>query len=145
MPDETMTDPPPLTPWACDICGKSFRNYDLAHQHAEWDHPKMRFEDTKAALRELPATYEPPSGWAEPTVERKTNGSAIAALVLGLLSLIGIVILAPGALFFGHRALREIKSSNETQLGRGMAITGLVLGYLVVGLVVVALAVFGSG
>ena len=60
---------------------------------------------------------------SEPT--SKTNVMAIVALVTGVLGIptLGII--------FGHIALSQIKSSQES--GRGLAIAGLVLGYLVVG------------
>lgn len=141
MQGDLVTVPPPLEPWACDICGGAFRNYDLAYQHAEWDHPRMRFEDTKAALRQLPPTFEPPNGWAEPTVERKTNGFAIASLVISLMLLsglvfpLGLVLLLPTTLVFGHKSLRQIKRSDGAELGRGMAIIGLVIGYMFLALV----------
>jgi len=54
----------------------------------------------------------------------KTNVMAIVALVTGILGIptLGII--------FGHIALSQIKTTNES--GRGLAIAGLVLGYLVV-------------
>jgi|SRR5579859_6454959 len=64
-------------------------------------------------------------------VQRQTNGKAITALVLGIVSWVGFSILAGiPAIVFGHIALGEIKASGNTQEGRGMAIAGLVLGYL---------------
>ena len=46
------------------------------------------------------------------------------------------------AVIFGHVALRQIKAGNGAQRGRGLAITGLVLGYL--GLAVVVAAILGA-
>jgi Domain of unknown function (DUF4190) len=53
---------------------------------------------------------------------QKTNGLSIAALITGLfgVSILGII--------FGHIALSRINTRNEG--GKGMAIAGLVLGYL---------------
>lgn len=61
-------------------------------------------------------------------VAQTTNGLAIASMVLGILWLfwIGSIL----AIVFGHVSLGQIKRSNGTQGGRGMAIAGLVLGYL---------------
>jgi hypothetical protein len=58
----------------------------------------------------------------------RTNGFAIASLVVGLLWMgwIGSVL----AIVFGHVALSEIHRSGGTQSGRGIAIAGLVVGYL---------------
>lgn len=77
----------------------------------------------------------------------KINGLAIASMVLGIVWIywIGSIL----AVIFGHVALRQIKQSNGSQSGRGMAIAGVVLGY--VGLVtfvlffVLALAFGGLG
>lgn len=71
-------------------------------------------------------------------VPMKTNGSAVGAFItalitfmsmwfLWLIPLVGVI--ASGlAVFFGHKALKEISVSNEN--GRGLAIAGLTLGYL---------------
>src|SRR5690606_17890342 len=67
-----------------------------------------------------------------------TNGLAIASLVLGIAGitvgwfLIGIPSIL--AVVFGHVALSTIRRTG--QQGRGMAIAGLVTGYIVVGVVV---------
>jgi len=73
---------------------------------------------------------------------QETNGLAIASLILGITwifwigSLLGVVL--------GHIALSQIDDSGERQGGRGMAIAGLVLGYIALGvgaLIVVVLVV----
>jgi uncharacterized protein DUF4190/uncharacterized protein DUF1707 len=72
---------------------------------------------------------------------RRTNGLAIASLVTGVLWMwwFGSVV----AVVLGHVALKQINASGGRQSGRGMAIAGLVLGYL--GIIVAALAlVFGA-
>ena len=66
-------------------------------------------------------------------VPQRTNGLAIAALVLGLLS--GTVI----AVVLGHVALSQIRRTGEG--GRGMAIAGLILGYFWTAVVVIYLIV----
>ena len=85
----------------------------------------------------------PPPAWggqqgAWPAQQQtKTNGLAIASLVLGILWLywIGSVL----AVVFGFIARSQIDSSNGTQTGRGMATAGIVLGLL--GVVLVPLAI----
>jgi hypothetical protein len=77
-----------------------------------------------------PAPYGAP-GYAHPaSVSRPTNGMAIASMVLGILWIywIGSIL----ALVFGYVALSQIKTRNER--GRGMAIAGVVLGWIAVGL-----------
>nr|WP_313774288.1 DUF4190 domain-containing protein [Mycobacterium sp.] len=66
----------------------------------------------------------PPGGnanWSETQSPKPTNGFAITALVTSL-------VLAPLGIVFGHLALRQIARTGEN--GRGLAIGGLVLGYL---------------
>jgi hypothetical protein len=74
---------------------------------------------------------------------QSTNGLSIASLVLGILWLwwIGSVL----ALIFGYIALNQIKQRNES--GRGMAVAGVVLGWIGVGtfvLFVILVAVSGT-
>jgi hypothetical protein len=79
------------------------------------------------------------AGYPQP---RPTNGMAIASLVASLL-------VAPLGIVFGHISLHQIKRSGED--GKGLAIAGLVIGYLatvgaIIGLVFVVamMAVVGS-
>ncbi|MDH3463925.1 MAG: DUF4190 domain-containing protein [Acidimicrobiia bacterium] len=78
----------------------------------------------------------------------KTNGLAIASLVLGIVWVywIGSVL----AVIFGHIARRQISDANyaagrEVQGGAGMAMAGLVLGWIGVAfLVIIILAAVGA-
>jgi len=78
-----------------------------------------------------PATWSPAPAPARPTfvaTTPSTNGFAIASLICAVAwfmwfgSALGVV--------FGHVALRQIKAGGGVQRGRGLAIAGLVLGYL---------------
>jgi hypothetical protein len=73
-----------------------------------------------------------------------TNGFAIASLVLSLAWLGGIGSLL--GVVFGHVALRRINRARPPQAGRGLAVAGLVLGYvfLVPALVVAGALIAGS-
>ena len=75
---------------------------------------------------------EPPVAATERT---RSNGLAVASLVLGILWLfwIGSVL----AVIFGHLAHRQIDASHGPQVGRGMATAGLVLGYIGVGILLI--------
>jgi Domain of unknown function (DUF4190) len=73
-----------------------------------------------------------------------TNGLAVAALVLGILWIywVGSIL----AVIFGHVALAQI--GKRQQAGRGLAIAGLVLGWIGVGtflFVITVTAAAGSG
>jgi type IV pilus assembly protein PilA len=58
----------------------------------------------------------------------ETSGKAIVSLVCGLLFFIPLAFIA--AIVFGHVALSEIKRSAGRLKGEGMAIAGLVFGYM---------------
>lgn len=66
----------------------------------------------------------------------RTNGMAIASLILGIVGLLlGVLFLfIPNilAIVFGHVASSQIKNSQGTQTGQGMAIAGLIMGYFIV-------------
>lgn len=61
---------------------------------------------------------------------RGTNGSAIASLVLGIVGVVGFPLTAPIALYFGYKGRREIDASAGAEEGRGLAIAGIVLGWV---------------
>lgn len=66
-----------------------------------------------------------------PARARGTNGFAIASLVCGVLGLCAGLVGALPAIVFGHVALSQIKRGEGTEEGRGLAIAGLVMGYLI--------------
>lgn len=78
-----------------------------------------------------------------------TNGFAIASLILGILWLywVGSIL----ALVFGYKAKRAIDRSNGAEEGRGLALAGIILGWIGVGILVLLIAgialslAFGSG
>ncbi|HZA34266.1 MAG TPA: DUF4190 domain-containing protein [Vicinamibacterales bacterium] len=65
----------------------------------------------------------------------KTNGLAIASMVLGIVGVIPycFAVCSILALVFGYIARRQIDESGGTQGGRGMAIAGIILGWIGVG------------
>ncbi|WP_433465449.1 DUF4190 domain-containing protein [Spirillospora sp. CA-128828] len=62
-------------------------------------------------------------------VARPTNGMATASLVCGLIGFFACGITSILAVIFGHVSLGQIKRTGEG--GHGMAVTGLILGYLI--------------
>lgn len=69
-----------------------------------------------------------------------TNGFAIAALVLGIIGVTAMPFIPSVlALIFGYKGRSEIDQSNGQQQGRGLAVAGIVLGWI--GVVVCALAI----
>ncbi|HYM74636.1 MAG TPA: DUF4190 domain-containing protein [Candidatus Dormibacteraeota bacterium] len=71
-----------------------------------------------------PASIPPPL----PAAPAETSGKAITSLVCGLMFFIPFAFVA--AVIFGHLALSEIKKSAGRLKGDGLAIAGLVLGYM---------------
>jgi hypothetical protein len=70
-------------------------------------------------------------------VPARTNGMAIASLVLGIVWIWGIGSIL--ALIFGYIAKRDIDASRGTQGGRGMAIAGIVLGWVGIGILILVI------
>jgi hypothetical protein len=74
-----------------------------------------------------------------------SSGLAIVSLVCGILVFFTLGLAGLPAVVLGHLALSHIKKSAGTLKGRGMAIAGLILGYLGLVLIVVSMiAVFAS-
>ena len=61
-------------------------------------------------------------------IPKTTNGLAIAALILGCAQFFAWIVTGIPAIICGHVALSQIKRTGQE--GRGMAIAGLVLGYV---------------
>src|SRR5918995_1248899 len=95
-----------------------------------------------------PAYGEQPAGYGYQSTP-KTNGLAIASLVLGIAQIFLCIIGGILSLVFGYIARRQIDESGGTQGGRGMAIAGIILGWIGIGLgiayiVVIIIAVIVS-
>jgi hypothetical protein len=78
-----------------------------------------------------PSAGEPPYPGAAAT---QTSGLAIASLVTGLFFWCWVI---PGivSIVLGHLALESIENSGGAKRGRGMAIAGIVLGWVGIGIV----------
>lgn len=86
-----------------------------------------------------PPLPSPPPGYTyAPAPSGKTNGLAIASLVLGIVWVywIGSIL----ALIFGYIAMSQIKQSGDG--GKGLAIAGIVLGWVGVAVLVLVLLFF---
>jgi type II secretory pathway pseudopilin PulG len=74
-----------------------------------------------------------------PANQQKTSGLAIASLICGIL--FPFFIPAILAIIFGHISLSQIKQSAGRLTGRGLAIAGLVLGYMEIALMPIMLII----
>ncbi len=64
-----------------------------------------------------------------------TNGFAVAALVLGIVGVFTFwlyLIIPILAVVFGHIGYAKVSKSLGTQRGSGMALAGLILGYVMI-------------
>jgi hypothetical protein len=77
---------------------------------------------------------------APATTPRTTNGLAIASMVLGIVWVywIGSIL----ALIFGYIAKGQINQSAGRQGGKGMAIAGIVLGWVGIGFLLLGIVAF---
>jgi hypothetical protein len=83
-----------------------------------------------------------PAGYGYPP-PRRTNVLAVISLVAGIASWVLVPLVgAVGAVVTGHIAMRQIRRTGED--GNGMAIAGLVLGYLNILFSLLMLAIFGT-
>ena len=79
-----------------------------------------------------PAQY--PGGYFPPPQQAPTDGKATASLVFGILSILCLGILAGiPAIILGHLSRGEVKRSMGRVSGAGMALAGLIMGYISIG------------
>lgn len=102
---------------------------------------------------EFPALDEPPTGAAPPPLPMPppapavipTSGMAIASLVLGISGLTVLPFLGSIlALIFGYTARKEIREHPDRVSGDGLAVAGIVLGWISVAVAVLGILAFGG-
>ena len=91
----------------------------------------------KASKTSKPVTVETPQATVVPAA--KTNTLSIVALIAGIAGLTFVPFLSSiVAVVTGHMARKEIRRTGEQ--GDGMAVAGLITGYIGIGLAVVVAA-----
>jgi hypothetical protein len=94
----------------------------------------------------------PQGGYPGAVMAPKTDGMAIAALVVGIVAAVGVfcygivaIILGPIAIYLGLRSRRQIKASGGALGGYGMAQAGWIIGLIaaILGLIYLAFIVIG--
>jgi predicted metal-binding membrane protein len=103
-------------------------------------------EEVAAELDEWPVAPPPPPTPPTLAATATTSGMAIASLVMGiagwtLLPLIGSIL----AVIFGYMARDDIRQRPDEVTGDGLAVAGLVLGWLAIGISVLVLCLGGLG
>ena len=78
---------------------------------------------------------------AVPARDPRTNGFAIASLICSCVGILLIGVPSVVGIVFGFIARTRIRESNGSQRGNGLAIAGIVVGFVVVGLVLLVIVV----
>jgi len=86
----------------------------------------------------LPQPPAPSYGAPAPSAS-KTNGLAVASLVCGIVGCFTVTAIV--AIVLGFIARNQIEQSGGTQQGSGMALAGIILGFVWIGLSFIQLAV----
>jgi hypothetical protein len=93
------------------------------------------------AYGQQPVAYGQP-GPAAYQMPRQSSSKATTAMVLGIVGLVVCQIVGIVAIVLGNQAKNEIDASGGQIEGRGMAVAGIVMGWIAVGLMVLGIGVF---
>lgn len=85
-------------------------------------------------------THQPPTNLPQ-QVPPATSGLAIASMICGIVSFFVWIIGSLAAIICGHIALSKIKKSGNQLQGKGMALAGVICGYLTLAIGVTVLTV----
>ena len=128
--------------WSMDASGSINFYDDRESAWKPWDPEATRASPPEEWAQGRPIAHPsapPQYGGGYPqqpvyVVQNSTNGMAIASLVLGILWLwwLGSIL----ALIFGYIGKNQIDRSGGQQSGRGMAIAGIVLGWIGIAMLV---------
>jgi Domain of unknown function (DUF4190)/GYF domain 2 len=121
--------------------GVTFQDMGWAPGMPEWK-PLSEFAELQSARDSVPPPPANPPPFHPPaSALSKTETLAIWSLVLGISSFLGPMLLtAIPAIICGHLGRSRIKK-DLTLKGSGMAMSGLILGYLMICLIVAAIAI----
>jgi len=108
---------------------------------------------TQQGGQEQPGAFHQPAGYGQPSFQpgvpnwagapgypmAKTNVLAVIALVCGVAQFVGLFPAGIAAIVVGHIARKQIRQTSEQ--GDGMALAGLILGYIGLALAVIGIIV----
>ena len=101
-------------------------------------HPDPGHPSGGAAGAGLATTWAPGyPGYPPYPPRRPTNHLALAALIVGIVSLFSCQAIGAVAIYLGNRARAEIRTSGEE--GEGLALAGVIIGWAAIGLAVVTI------
>ncbi|WP_051946901.1 DUF4190 domain-containing protein [Verrucomicrobium sp. BvORR106] len=123
-----------------------FQPTDLAWKdgQADWQPLSALFGQITppSRVKSPPATQVPLSSTVAPDYHSPTNGMAIAALVMGIVSIFTFGLCGIGSIvtiILGHMALTRVRQSGGSLGGKGMAVAGLVMGYASIALAIIGI------
>jgi Domain of unknown function (DUF4190) len=145
-PPEAWTGPPPQTGQAAYTA----TGYPVGYQSVErptgypLSSPPQGYPSAGYPSLVYPSQGHPSAGYpangASWDVPPRTNGLAIASLVCACAGIIPFLFGLPAILgiVFGFVARSKIRNSRGTQVGAGLALAGIIVGFSIIGLFVLA-------
>lgn len=125
------------------------------------DAPAQQPEPTTPSYGQPPAAAQPPGmppgqgippapgaagypgapGYPGMPVQQKNNGLATGSMVVSIISVLCMPPVGLVGAIMGHVALGQINKSGGTQGGRGMALAGIIIGWIAVALFIVGVII----
>ncbi|MDR3645896.1 MAG: DUF4190 domain-containing protein [Clostridia bacterium] len=106
----------------CPKCGSLFSEQQPNNQQPSYQQPNFQ------------QAYQQP-----PYMAAKTNGMAIASLVLSIVNLCGIGCIV--GIVLGFVARSQIKNSYGAQKGDGLALAGIIIGFVLIGIFIITIPI----
>lgn len=117
----------------------------LPEEWAEEGMPEDLVESAPEPVERMVAPPPPPSRAYTPTSSKPTSGMAIASLVLGISGLTIVPFIASvAAIIIGYMARNEIRQRPDEIGGDGLALAGIIMGWIAVGIAVLGLFLGGG-
>lgn len=111
---------------------------DRGHDPESWQAGEQSPSQEPPPSGPPPVPYQPPAGYR---LQQQTNIKAVLALVFGIVGIVALPFVGSVlAVVFGHLARNEI-AADPSQSGDGLALAGLVMGWVMLGLLALVLAI----
>ena len=101
--------------------------------------PQQNFTGSAPAAPQVPGYTQAP-GYAQAPAAAPTNTMAIVSMISSIIGWFAFGSLCIVGVILGHISLKQLKTSGEG--GRGMALTGLIMGYIGIAGWVIGLIIF---
>jgi hypothetical protein len=91
---------------------------------------RQQYQSQQYQSQQYPPQYAGQQIQFQPPGPQRDHPQGTLAFVLGLLSVLGITILAPFGWYYGRKVVREIDMDPASYSNRGLAMAGMVLGII---------------